>query len=126
MPLGGRLIFCLPRLFLTFAPISHMKGHPPGLLRGARGLLPPPPEYSYCKTTQIYFLCGIHYLSGYTYLVLSLHLQSIHKFSLSGCLFVCWLFVCLYPINVKTAEPTRPKFFEGSRVTPGRFMNDQN
>ena len=31
---------------------------------------------------------------------------------LSGCLFVC-----LYPINVKTAEPIGPKFFVGHHVT---------
>ena len=36
------------------------------------------------------------------------------------------LFVCLYPINIKTAEPTGPKFFVGNHVTTGRFMNDQN
>ena len=34
---------------------------------------------------------------------------------LSGCLFVC-----LYPINVKTAEPIGSKFCVGSRVTPGK------
>ena len=39
-------------------------------------------------------------------------------------LSVC-LFVCLYPINVKTAEPIGPEFFVGSRVTPGKFMDDQ-
>ena len=30
------------------------------------------------------------------------------------------LFVCLYPINVKTAEPIGPKFFVGHRVTTGK------
>ena len=39
--------------------------------------------------------------------------QSIYKFGVSVCLFVC-----LYPINVKTAEPIRPKFFVGHHVTP--------
>ena len=34
---------------------------------------------------------------------------------LSGCLFVC-----LYPINVKTAEPIGPKFFMGHHVTTGK------
>ena len=34
-----------------------------------------------------------------------------------ACLFWC-LFVCLYPINVKTAEPIGPKFFVGPHVTP--------
>ena len=37
----------------------------------------------------------------------------------SVCLFGC-LFVCLYPINVKTAEPIRPEFFVGHHVTPGK------
>ena len=36
---------------------------------------------------------------------------SIYKFSLS---------VCLYPINVKATEPIEPKFFVGTRVTPGK------
>ena len=38
--------------------------------------------------------------------------------------FVC-LFVCLYPINVKTAEPIGPKFSVGPRLL-GRFMEHQN
>jgi len=36
-----------------------------------------------------------------------------------ACLSVC-LFVCLYPINVKTAEPSGPKFFVGHHVTTGK------
>ena len=45
---------------------------------------------------------------------------------LSVCLFVCLfvciqLFVCLYPINVKTAQPIGPKFFVGTRVTPWKI-----
>ena len=28
--------------------------------------------------------------------------------------------VCLYPINVKTAEPIGPKFFVGHLGTPGK------
>jgi len=36
---------------------------------------------------------------------------SIYKFGLS---------VCLYPINVKTAEPIGPKFFVGHLGTPGK------
>ena len=43
---------------------------------------------------------------------------SIYKFSLFGCLFVC-----LYPINVKTAEQIGAKIFGWPQ---GRFMNDQN
>ena len=39
--------------------------------------------------------------------------SSIYKFGLS-----VGLFVCLYPINVKTAEPIGPKFFVGHHVTP--------
>ena len=49
---------------------------------------------------------------------------SIYKFGLS---VVC-LFVCLYPINVKTAEPIGPKFFVGHHVIPGkvyRWLNFQ-
>ena len=42
-----------------------------------------------------------------------------------ACLSVC-LFVCLYPINVKTAEPIRPKFCVGPLWSQGRFINDQN
>ena len=30
------------------------------------------------------------------------------------------LSVCLYPINVKTAEPIGPKFFVGHHVTTGK------
>ena len=47
----------------------------------------------------------------------------IYKFSLSVWVFffLLWcLFVCLYPINVKTAEPMGPKFFVGHHVTPGK------
>ena len=29
-------------------------------------------------------------------------------------------FVCLYPINVKTNEPIRPKFCVGPHMTPGK------
>ena len=36
-----------------------------------------------------------------------------------ACLGVC-LFVCLYPINVKTAEPIGPKFVVGHPGTPGK------
>ena len=49
----------------------------------------------------------------------------LYKFGLFVCLFVC-LLVCLYPINVKTAEPIWPKFFEGSRVTPGKVYGWSN
>ena len=41
-------------------------------------------------------------------------------------MIVC-LIVCFYPINVKMSELTRPKFFFGPHMTPGKvFMNDQN
>ena len=45
--------------------------------------------------------------------------SSIYRFGLSVCLFVC-LSVCLYPINIKTAEPIGPKFFVGHLGTPGK------
>ena len=38
------------------------------------------------------------------------YFPSIYKFGLSVCLSVC-----LYPINVKTAEPIGPKFFVGHK-----------
>ena len=42
--------------------------------------------------------------------------KSIYKFGLS---------VCLYPINVKTAEPIGPKFVWDLKGPQGRFRNDQ-
>ena len=39
--------------------------------------------------------------------------------SLSVCLSWC-LSVCLYPINVKTAEPIGSKYFVGHLGTPGK------
>ena len=50
-------------------------------------------------------------LRGWTLLIL----KSIYKFGLPVCLFVC-----LYPINVKTAEPIGPKFVVGHHVTTGK------
>jgi len=50
---------------------------------------------------------------------LQLLLQPLLYITLLVCLGVC-LFVCLKPINVKTAEPIRPKFFEGPRMTQGK------
>jgi len=42
-----------------------------------------------------------------------------YKFGLSVCLSV-WVSVCLYPINVKTAEPIGPKFFVGHHMITGK------
>ena len=42
---------------------------------------------------------------------------SIYFACLGGCLSV-WVFVCLYPIKVKTAELIGPKFFVGPHVIP--------
>ena len=36
----------------------------------------------------------------------------------------CLLFVCLYPINVKTTEPIGPKFVVGPRVIPGKVFKN--
>ena len=44
---------------------------------------------------------------------------SIYKFGLSVCLFVC-----LYPINVKTAEPIGPNFFVGHLGTLGKVYEN--
>ena len=38
-------------------------------------------------------------------------------YCLSVSLYV-WVSVCLYPINVKTAEPIEPKFCVGPHMTP--------
>ena len=62
-------------------------------------------EYSLKQTVSIYISIYLH----------------INLACLSGCLSVC-----LYPINVKTAEPIGPKFFEGSRVTPGKVYGWSN
>ena len=43
-----------------------------------------------------------------------------------ACLSVClsvWVSVCLYSINVKTAEPIGPKFFVGHHVSTGRKVS---
>ena len=67
--------------------------------------------YGFLVRTVFMKLCS-HF---YCFLVQTL---SIYKFALS---------VCLYPINVKTAEPIGPKFFVVPHVTmQGRLMNDQN
>ena len=58
-----------------------------------------------CNSPVWYF---IHIF--FTFFVLS-----IYKFGLSVCLSVC-----LYPINVKTAEPIGPKFCVGHLGTPGK------
>ena len=43
------------------------------------------------------------------------------------CINLACLSVCLYPINVKTAEPIMPKFFVGQYTWPqGRFTDDKN
>ena len=36
------------------------------------------------------------------------------------------LFVCLYPINVKTAEPIGPKFFVGPHVALGKVYGQSD
>ena len=50
----------------------------------------------------------------------SVHSTSIYIPCLSGCLFVC-----LYPINVKTAEPNGPSFLWGLTWPQRRFRDDQ-
>ena len=45
--------------------------------------------------------------------------RSLNLYINLACLSVC-LFVCLYPINVKTAKPIGPKFFVGPHVSPGK------
>ena len=64
-------------------------------------------------------------LSSNKLILVSKNYSSIYKFGLSVCLSV-WGFVCLYPINVKTAEPIGPKFLWDLTWPQGRVMNDQN
>ena len=40
-------------------------------------------------------------------------------------MFVC-LFLALYPINVKTAEPIRPKFCVGPHAAPGKVYGQSD
>ena len=58
-------------------------------------------------------------LSSNKLILVSKNYSSIYKFGLSVCLSV-WVFVCLYPINVKSAEPIGPKFCVGPHVAPGK------
>ena len=45
--------------------------------------------------------------------------NSIYKLCSSVFLFIC-LFVCLYPINIQTAEPIGPNFFVVPHMIPGK------
>ena len=49
---------------------------------------------------------------------------NFHTFILHLYTYFASLFVCLYPINVKTAEPIWPYFFVGLHMSPW-FMNYQ-
>ena len=70
------------------------------------------PLVYWLERSEIVF-CLKHLL--FTIIVCSSHqrliMVSIYKYSLS---------VCLYPINVKTAEPIRPKFCVGPQLAPGK------
>ena len=48
-----------------------------------------------------------------------IHLGCMYLYIYFACLSVC-SFVCLYPIDVKTAEPIGPKFCVGPHVTTGK------
>ena len=72
----------------------------------------------YIQRLKMYQSKGLHMTLMFFYpfqfdfhFYLKLKLSSIYKFGLS---------VCLYPKNIKTAEPIGPKFFVGSRMTPGK------
>ena len=66
-------------------------------------------------------LSGAGYSSGLvTYIrCISSYKDSQNNFSYLNINLAC-LFVCLYPINVKTAEPIEPNFFVGHLGTPGK------
>ena len=62
------------------------------------------------------------------FLIPLIHLVLFHlQFLVQVCIYLyiyfafhgVLVFVCLYPINVKTAEPIGPEYVVGSRVTPG-------
>ena len=71
--------------------------------------------------TRFSFSRWIWIFKSYSLINVLTLILSIYKFGLSVCLFVC-----LYPINVKTAEPIGPKFFVGSRVTPQKVYGWSN
>ena len=52
--------------------------------------------------------------------VKNLFIRNVKNLYLNLACLSVWVSVCLYPINVKTAEPIGPKFFVGSSVTPGQ------
>ena len=51
---------------------------------------------------------------------------SKYIFTCESSIYILCLSVCLYPINIKTAEPIGPKFFVWSRVTPGKVFRWSN
>ena len=72
-----------------------------------------------------------------TQIELNCYLFSLNVFSssISYSVFYIWILlvclsvslsVCLYPINVKTAEPIGPKFVVGHHVTPGKVYGWSN
>ena len=65
-----------------------------------------------CETSLFFLIFCIMYVNTW-YFYLSWSLPSIYIL----CLAVC-LFVCLYPINVKTNELIRSKFCVGPHMTP--------
>ena len=104
--LGTKRILTFFKTFVTFLLFPEKKNN------RSPGTTPSPtPEHDILKTTWRSTLI--------------FHNIHINLACVSVCLFVC-LFVCLYPINVKTAEPIGPKFFVGSRVTPGKVYGWSN
>ena len=71
-------------------------------------------QYLYSLEEYIYLQLIVYLKISliYMYLYIDLSCQSVWVFG--------GLFVCLYPINVKTAEPIGPKFFVGPHGAPGK------
>ena len=61
---------------------------------------------------------------GFLNLLFTFHLSSSSIYDLLVCLGGC-MFVCLYTINVKTAEPIGPKLFVVPRLPQSKFYGKQ-
>ncbi len=84
----------------SFSSLNSAIIHHQNVLYGSNESKEMSPRYCILSSTTIH--CRSHPLNLYQYINLA-----------------C-LSVCLYPINVKTAEPIRPNFFVGHHVTTGK------
>ena len=82
----------------------------------------------FCENPRIIFVLfyDVHKENKFT-----INLGDGREASSKASVYILCLSVCLYPINVKTAEPIGPKFFVGPCMTPGKihdifFLNPPN